>query len=231
MLVIPFKYGSPSYLELWSQAVWDQIYWLGERRRRLPRPFSIMTGQDSPPIRQAGMRRILARMHPTLRTYFDFVVPLFWPWLVWNLLRLARWHVRSGREALCKVDRFGNIRIVCISDPPPPDGLYTYDAPRVAAWEHPALGSNVPPCVRAHLPKSIIVRHGPDKSGMVMHRHDMVRWGPARYGRGPPWPAFPKSASFTGQPWLCRASALAGAYFSPNRPLCWPPGFGRPSRS
>ncbi len=129
-------------------------------------------------------------MNPTLRTYFDFVVPLFWPWLVWNLLRLARWHERSGREALCRVDRFGNIRFVRISDPPPPDDLYTYDAPRMAPWTHPALGSDVPACVRAGLgagpAKSAIVRHDPVKSGMVIHGHGLVRIDPAGHVRGPP---------------------------------------------
>ncbi|MBD3769720.1 MAG: hypothetical protein IE925_06185 [Rhodobacterales bacterium] len=51
-------------------------------------------------------------MHPQLRIYFDFVWPLFWPWLVWNLLRVARWHTETGRDALMAVDRFGNIRFV-----------------------------------------------------------------------------------------------------------------------
>ncbi len=122
-------------------------------------------------------------MNLSLRTYFDFVVPLFWPWLVWNLLRLAHWHERSGREALCMVDRFGNIRFVRISDPPPPDDLYTYEAPRMAAWDDPALGSDVPVCVRA---VSAQVRHDPVKSGMVMTRHGLVRTGPAGSVRDPP---------------------------------------------
>ena len=149
-----------------------------------------MTADGSAPVRQAGGRRMLGRMNPSLRTYFDFVVPLFWPWLVWNLLRLARWHERSGREALCMVDRFGNIRFVRISDPPPPDDLYTYDAPRMAAWDDPALGSDVPACLHARLGAGLVtdarVRHDPVKSGMVMLSHDIVRYDHGLHVRGPP---------------------------------------------
>ncbi|KCZ87633.1 hypothetical protein HJA_11554, partial [Hyphomonas jannaschiana VP2] len=104
-------------------------------------------------------------MHPDLQRYFTHVWPLFWPWLVWNLVRVARWHARTGREALMAVDCFGNIRLVCLADAPPPDDLYTYEAPRTPRWKHPALGSDVPVslcgCVRA---QSVIVRHDPDKS-------------------------------------------------------------------
>ena len=126
---------------------------------------------------------MLWRMNPNLRTHFDFVVPLFWPWLVWNLLRLARWHARSGREALCRVDQYGNIRIVLISDPPPPDDLHVYEAPRIAAWAHPACCSDVPAFLRA---ESAEVRHSPDKSGMVTHGHDMAGPDPALHVPGPP---------------------------------------------
>ncbi|MEO1963862.1 hypothetical protein, partial [Hyphomonas sp.] len=112
-------------------------------------------------------------MHPDLQRYFNHVWPLFWPWLVWNLVRVARWHARTGREALMAVDCFGNIRLVCLADAPPPDDLYTYEAPRVPRWEHPALGSDVPTCVRAPEEQ---VRYSPDKSGLVMHSHGIVRY-------------------------------------------------------
>ena len=90
-------------------------------------------------------------MHPQLRAYFDFVWPLFWPWLVWNLLRVARWHTETGRDALIAVDRFGNIRFVRMADPPPPDDLYSYDAPHVPRWERPALASDLPEIVSSIL--------------------------------------------------------------------------------
>ncbi|KJS27375.1 MAG: hypothetical protein VR75_03535 [Hyphomonadaceae bacterium BRH_c29] len=83
-------------------------------------------------------------MHPALRPYFDLVWPLFWPWLCWNLLRVAAWHQRTGRGALMAVDRFGNIRIVRLSDAPAPDDLYTYEAPPMPRWESPALASDLP---------------------------------------------------------------------------------------
>ena len=126
-------------------------------------------------------------MHPDLQRYFNHVWPLFWPWLVWNLVRVARWHARTGREALMAVDCFGNIRLVCLADAPPPDDLYTYEAPRVPRWERPALGSDVPVsvcgCVRA---MSGEVRHDPAKSGMVTYNHGIVRTAPAVHVRGPP---------------------------------------------
>nr|WP_321440074.1 hypothetical protein [uncultured Hyphomonas sp.] len=129
-------------------------------------------------------------MHPDLQRYFNHVWPLFWPWLVWNLLRVARWHARTGREALMAVDCFGNIRLVCLADAPPPDDLYTYEAPRVPRWDHPALASDVPVCVRGKsgmiMPGHDVVRHDPDKSGIVMLRHDVVRYDHGLHVRGPP---------------------------------------------
>ena len=125
-------------------------------------------------------------MHPELRRLFQLVWPVFWPWLVWNLLRVARWHMRTGREALFAVDHFGNIRFAYVADVPRPDDLYTYEAPRVPRWEHPALGSDVPLCVRAGPSKSALVRHDPAKSGIVRISHGLVRYDPARHVRGPP---------------------------------------------
>ncbi|MEZ5999639.1 hypothetical protein [Hyphomonas sp.] len=122
-------------------------------------------------------------MHPDLRRLFQLVWPVFWPWLVWNLVRAARWHERTGRDVLFAVDRFGNLRFAFVADAPPPDTLYTYEAPRMAAWDHPALGSDVPVCVRA---SDAPVRHDPDKSGMVMHSHDIVRHDHGLHVRGPP---------------------------------------------
>ncbi|WP_375210570.1 hypothetical protein [Hyphomonas jannaschiana] len=122
-------------------------------------------------------------MHPDLQRYFTHVLPLFWPWLVWNLVRVARWHARTGREALMAVDCFGNIRLVCLADAPPPDDLYTYEAPRIPRWERSALCSDVPVCVRA---SSAQVRYDPVKSGIVIYSHDIVRISPVQYVRGPP---------------------------------------------
>ncbi|WP_375210581.1 hypothetical protein [Hyphomonas jannaschiana] len=105
---------------------------------------------------------------------------------MWNLVRVARWHARTGREALMAVDCFGNIRLVCLADAPPPDDLYTYEAPRVPRWERPAVCSAGFAAVRAGLAKSVIVRHNPDKSGMVMLGHGIVRHDHGLHVRGPP---------------------------------------------
>lgn len=85
------------------------------------------------------------------------------------------------------VDCFGNIRLVCLADAPPPDDLYTYGAPRVPRWEHPALGSDVPVslcgCVRA---QPAIVRHDPGRSSLVIYGYDVVRHDHGLHVRGPP---------------------------------------------
>jgi hypothetical protein len=83
-------------------------------------------------------------MHPALRPYYDHVIPVFWPWLWLNLVRVALWHLRTGHEALLAVDCFGNIRMVFTADEPKPDNLYTYEAPLVPRWENPVLGSDLP---------------------------------------------------------------------------------------
>ncbi len=122
-------------------------------------------------------------MHPDLQRYFNHVWPLFWPWLVWNLVRVARWHTRTGRDALMAVDCFGNIRLVYVADAPPPDTLYTYEAPRIPRWERPAVCGAVLAAVRA---SSGEVRHDPVKSGLVIYRHGIVRYDHALHVRGPP---------------------------------------------
>jgi len=94
-----------------------------------------------------------------LRPYFDYVIPVFWPWLWWNLIRIALWHKRTGRDALLRLDRFGNIRFVFIEDAPQPDDLYSYEAPKVSSWERlapgfclPEMPDIAPACVRASCP-------------------------------------------------------------------------------
>jgi hypothetical protein len=125
-------------------------------------------------------------MHPTLRAYFDLVWPLFWPWLIWNLLRLARWHERTGRDGLFAVDCFGNLRLIALADAPPPDSLYTYEAPRVPRWERPAVCSAAVAAACAYLVKSAMVRHDPDKSGIVIYSHGIVQHDHGLHVRGPP---------------------------------------------
>ena len=79
-------------------------------------------------------------MEPSLKPYFDHVWPVFWPWLVWNLIRFARWHLRTGQDALLAVDCFGNIRITRLCDAPQAEDHYTYEAPRVTSWDRLAPG-------------------------------------------------------------------------------------------
>ena len=58
---------------------------------------------------------------PALKPYFDHVFVLFWPVLIWNLMRIARWQAHTGREGLFAVNCFGGIRLVRIDDAPRPD--------------------------------------------------------------------------------------------------------------
>ena len=76
--------------------------------------------------------------------------------------------MRTGRDALMAIDCFGNIELTYVADAPPPDTLYTYKASRLAAWEHPALRSDVPACVGA-------------QSGMIMGCACVVRPGRALF--------------------------------------------------
>ncbi|MAU68494.1 hypothetical protein [Hyphomonas sp.] len=71
----------------------------------------------------------------------------------------------AGTDYLVRMDGTWKVRtmtVACLTDAPPPDDLYTYEAPRVAAWDHPALGSDLPARVR---PQSV----------MIMPGHDVVR--------------------------------------------------------
>ena len=57
-------------------------------------------------------------MDPRLKPYFDHVFVLFWPVLIWNLMRIARWQAHTGREGLFAVNCYGGIRLVRVSDAP-----------------------------------------------------------------------------------------------------------------
>ena len=95
-------------------------------------------------IRPDSARPIFTAMPPALRIYFDHVWPVFWPWLIWNMVRVAAWHERTGRDALMAVDCFGNIRLVRMADAPAAEDLYTYEAPLVPCWEKAGLASGLP---------------------------------------------------------------------------------------
>ena len=58
---------------------------------------------------------------PALKPYFDHVLMLFWPVLVWNLVRIARWQACTGQDGLWAVNCFGGVRLVRVSDTPCPE--------------------------------------------------------------------------------------------------------------
>ena len=55
---------------------------------------------------------------PRLKPYFDHVLVLFWPVLVWNLVRIARWQACTGQDGLWAVNCFGGVRLVRLADAP-----------------------------------------------------------------------------------------------------------------
>ena len=82
----------------------------------------------------------------------------------------------AGTDYLVRMDGTWKVRtmtVACLTDAPPPDDLYTYEAPRVPRWERPALCSAVLAPVRV-------------QSGMVMHSHGLVRYDHGLHVRGPP---------------------------------------------
>ncbi|MEZ5967554.1 MAG: hypothetical protein R3C00_00615 [Hyphomonas sp.] len=83
-------------------------------------------------------------MEPSLKPNFDHVWPVFWPWLVWNLIRFARWHLRTGQDALLAVDCFGNIRITHLCDAPQAEDVYLYEVPKLTSWDRLAPGFCLP---------------------------------------------------------------------------------------
>jgi len=96
-------------------------------------------------------------MDPRYRSLFQHVLPLFWPWLWWNLLRLDAYRRRVNRNILIQTDRMGNIRILLVGDAPKPDDLYSYEAPKVTSWERLAPGfclPATPDIAPVHLPAS-----------------------------------------------------------------------------
>ena len=76
---------------------------------------------------------------------FEYVHPVFWPWLWLQLWALGRWQRETGRDLLITVTRHGTIAITHVSDAPAPDSLYRYAPPAIPAWDRPALASGLPP--------------------------------------------------------------------------------------
>ena len=105
-------------------------------------------------------------MHPDLRPYFDHVWPLFWPWLIWNLLRVADWHTRTGQDGLFMVDCFGNVRLARLADGPGPDDLYSYEAPKQMPWERLGPECDKPACT-SDLAEICCIAHPPPLAGEV----------------------------------------------------------------
>ena len=76
---------------------------------------------------------------------FEYVHPVFWPWLWLQLWALGKWQRETGRDLLITVTRHGTVTITHVSDAPAPDSLYRYAPPAIPAWDRPALASGLPP--------------------------------------------------------------------------------------
>jgi len=129
-------------------------------------------------------------MDPRYRSLFQHVLPLFWPWLWWNLLRLDAYRRRVNRNILIQTDRMGNIRILLVGDVPKPDDLYSYEAPKVTSWQRLAPGFGVP-ATQPEMPTCIPV--------LAPHTHPSLARisGMDALVRGPPWRAGLPELSFS----------------------------------
>ncbi|KCZ56218.1 hypothetical protein HY29_09195 [Hyphomonas beringensis] len=83
-------------------------------------------------------------MDPHYRLFFKHVWPFCWPWLWWNLVRLTEWRRRTGRNVFVVVDKLGNVYIQYVGDIAGADRPYTYQPPKVRAWERLAPGNPLP---------------------------------------------------------------------------------------
>ena len=118
---------------------------MGETAAPVPRAGPAFPGDAGDSILPHSLRAHPQEiMDPRYCSLFQHVLPLFWPWLWWNLLRLDAYRRRVNRNILIQTDRMGNIRILLVGDAPKPDDLYCYKPPKVASWDRLAPGFCVP---------------------------------------------------------------------------------------
>lgn len=55
---------------------------------------------------------------------FAHCLPVFWPWLWWQLARLVALKQADGRERLIAVHWYGRVEVLGIGDPPAPARLF-----------------------------------------------------------------------------------------------------------
>ena len=91
----------------------------------------------------AAMHRV--RNHPVFAGYFAAVLPIFWPVLFWNLLRVAdRMDEHGNCEVLILLHWWGAIEITHYGDPAPSPSAYRPITPTRKAWSDPISSSSVP---------------------------------------------------------------------------------------
>lgn len=98
------------------------------------------------------------RLNPALAAFFRFVHPLFWPVLVWSLMRAGR-RMREARllNALVRVSWWGHIEIVYPGERAPDPNAYIPPLPGRPHWSDPVWSSWVPACLHTEaltLPRS-----------------------------------------------------------------------------
>ena len=97
----------------------------------------------TPMIDFAAMHRV--RNHPVFAGYFAAVLPIFWPVLFWNLLRMAeRMKGQGNCDALIVLHWWGGIEITHYGDPAPSPSAYRPITPTRKAWSDPIWSSSVP---------------------------------------------------------------------------------------
>ena len=84
--------------------------------------------------------------HPALAGFFAEVHPLFWPVLLWHLMRVRDRLVAAGchEGGMILIRWWGRVDLIYASDPVPSPSAYRPITPQRKAWDDPIWSTAVP---------------------------------------------------------------------------------------
>ncbi len=126
----------------------------------------------------------LARLakHPDLAPYFAQVLPIFWPVLYWQLVKMsAQLRAAGCREALGRVTWWGGVYITLLGDKPPSPSAYKPLTPARVHWSDEIWSTALPTGLDTEVGRPIL----PRKRGRGKSRHKDTKLSPTR-NRSPP---------------------------------------------